>query len=460
LLPAVESIRLSWSISSLLQTQAVPWRSDGKVQELSRVSVGKYWPQTMLGMVMVAASTVVLRFYDYDGHDFIYSVWAPTRALLSGVNPYDPAEAEYFVRYPVPIVGGLYTPTALLLHAPLAFFTPPVVADIVAVLNVALVWAAVLLLIPPNTAARCALAASAGVLLVLSSSVDHIVELGQLSGWAFFGLSLFVYSLRRDPPSVWLATVGVVLVALKPQSGIPLLAGLMVLRQWKVLVAAVVALCLTSLPGTLLLIFVTGSLPAMLRILPENAAFMSSLPPGDLSRPDNLRIDLLGILSHLNIYAFVWPPWTLVAFLLATGAFFVVLCAYRNKPDAAEPVTATLLSLLIVMSLYHLTYDQILLYVGPTSALPYVVETGPPRRSTRLLAAGGIVLFGMGLLFRPGVREQLVIRLGLPAPLVHHVWVAAPTVFTLMLVGGAIALRDRRRRGRLADGQVQAACPL
>jgi hypothetical protein len=263
LLPAVESIRLSWPRSRLFLTQAVTWRSDGKVHELSRVSLGKHWPQMMLGVV--AASAVVL--------------------------------------------------------------------------------------------------------------------------------------------------LGVVLVALKPQSGIPMLAGLMVLRQWKVLVAAVVALCLTSLPGTLLLTSVTGSLPALLRILPDNAAFMSGLPPGDLTRP-----------------------------------FFVVLRAYQHKPEAAEPVTVTLLSLLIVTSLYHLTYDQILLYVGPISALPYVVETGLPVRSTRLLAAGGIVLFGMGLLFRPAVREQLVLRLGLSAPLVHHIWVAAPTVFTLMLVGGAIAVRPLTAR--------------
>jgi hypothetical protein len=40
----------------------------------------------MLGMVMVAASAVVLRFYDYD-HDFIYNVWAPTRALLLETGP-------------------------------------------------------------------------------------------------------------------------------------------------------------------------------------------------------------------------------------------------------------------------------------------------------------------------------------------------------------------------------------
>ena len=390
------------------------------------------------------AATSVVALNRYDGHDFIYSVWAPIRGLLSGLNPYDPANTDYFRRYEVPVVAGLYTPAALLLYAPLALLSRSRAAEAITIINAALIWLGVLLLIPPRTVRGCLLAGVVGALVIASAPAAHTIELGQLSAMAFAGLALFVASLRSGAGAMWLPSIGIVLVALKPQSGIPVLVALAVLGYWQVLARAAAVLVITSVPGALLFMTAAGNPSAVLATVSNNTNVLSRLPPNDLADPRNLRIDALGLVSHLNgldLTGLVWAGFVLVA---ATIAFVLALRVYNHgcARPRMDPSVATLLAVYVVISLYHLTYDQLLLYVGPLAALTAVTQDGSPSRCSRFLAGGAFALVGTGVAFRPGFRAR-IIDLGISDLIVHKAWVIMPTLIGILLVCGVIALRER-----------------
>jgi len=385
--------------------------------------------QAFLGMVIVATSRFAIRYY--DGHDFIYNVWTPIHALVAGLNPYDPSNSAYFHQYPVPIVAGLYTPTALLLHAPLALLSPPRTADVMAIVNVLLMWLGVLLLIPPRTARSCFAAGTAGTLLVLSSPAAHTIELGQLSAWAFAGLALVAASLRADPQATWLPSIGTALVALKPQSGIPMLLALAFLGSQKVLWRAAAILIVTSVPGIVLFVTAAGSPSTVIRTIHDNLAVVSRLPPTDLAAPYNLRIDGLGVVSHLHGPALTGMVWPFVILVFAT--ILLALIRHASGRSTADPYVMLLAALYIVVSLYHLTYDQLLLDVGPLAALSVVAESTRPNQSSRVLAFGGLALMAVELVLRPRFRNGFV-DLGIPALLVHTVWVVTPTLIAGTLI--------------------------
>jgi glycosyl transferase family 87 len=396
----------------------------------------------LLAVVVALTSALALRYY--DGHDFINNVWAPTHGLLAGLNPYDPGDVEYLLRYRVPVVAGLYVPAALALHAPLAPLSPARCADVVAVLDTGLIWLGVLLLIPPRSARSCLAAAVAGSLVLLSAPAQDTVSLGQLSGWAFGGLALLVASLSRDASAVWLPAVGTALVALKPQSGVPMFVALGILGYGRVLARAAVMLLVASLPGAALFYRAAGSFSGLMRTIGDNLVFLPSLPPGDLTNPTNLRIDGLGLITQVHGPALPGLGWIAVTFVVATALFVIAARVSQERaPDAlTDPFVVTLLTVYITTSFYHLMYDQLLLYVGPLAALARLPGDAPQRLRLRIVALGGVVLLAAGIVFRSGLRDQLI-ALGLPALAVHRLWVVIPTVVGIAIVAWGL-LRDRR----------------
>src|SRR5439155_12171547 len=149
------------------------------VRALTPTSVDLKRARLLLFAFAVAASALAIRYY--DGHDFVNNIWAPIHGLLAGYNPYEPANLQYLLRYQVPVEAGLYLPTALMLHAPLALLSRSHSADVMAVLDVAFIWCGVLLLIRPRTARGCLVAGIGGGLLVLSAPAQDTIFLGQLS---------------------------------------------------------------------------------------------------------------------------------------------------------------------------------------------------------------------------------------------------------------------------------------
>jgi hypothetical protein len=387
----------------------------------------------VLAATMVLTTAIALRYH--DGHDFINNVWAPTRGLLAGLDPYDPGNVEYFTRYPVPVVAGLYLPAALALHAPLTLLSAERGADIMAALNAGLIWLGVLLLIPPRSNRACLVAAGAGALVLLGAAAQDTIYLGQLSGWAFAGLALLARSLGDDPSAVWFPALGAALVALKPQSAIPMLVALGVLGHGRVLARAAAILALASVPGVVLFIRAAGSLPAMLRTAADNLSSFPRLPPVDLSNPTNLRIDALGMVSQLHGPALSGLGWLMLSLGVATGLFMIALPADRDggPRNLADPWVVTLVTVYITVALYHLMYDQLLLYVGPLAAFALLARDPAGSRRARVVAGGGLMLLAAGVVFRSGMRERLV-AYGLPALSVHRAWVAIPTLLGLAMV--------------------------
>lgn len=387
----------------------------------------------LLAVVVLATSLLAIRYY--DGHDFINSVWAPTRGLVDGLDPYDPADSVYPERYHVPVVSGLYLPAALLLHAPLALLSALRSADVMAILNAALLWCGVLLLIPPRRPRACLVAGVVGTFVIGSAAAQDTIYLGQLSGWAFAGLALLVASLRDRPSAVWLPAIAASLVALKPQSAIPLLAGLFILGYGTIAARAAAILTVASLPGVALFIRATGSPLAVFRVAASNLTLLSALPPTDLANPSNLRTDALGLVSHLHGPALTGPGWLVASFFVTTILFVL---AARGSRRNLDPFFATLLGLYVLAALYHLMYDQLLLYVGPVAATAPLARSDALTPRTRVTAIGGVALALAGVVFREGMRVRWV-ALGLPELLVRQAWVAVPTLVGLGVVVWGLA---------------------
>ena len=142
------------------------------------------------------------------------------------------------------------------------------------------------------------------------------------------------------------------------------------------------------------------------------------------------------------------PTWTVIFFTLASVCVAFVLSLSRERWDVGkEPYVVSLVAMYIVISLYHLTYDQIILYVGPLAALGVVADDTTSNRSSRVLAFGGAVLMATGVALRAGFRARLI-ALGIPALLVHVAWVVTPTLMGLTLIAWVTVLgyREGSRR--------------
>ncbi len=256
-------------------------------------------------------------------------------------------------------------------------------------------------------------------------------------------------SLRRDASAKWLPAIGVTFVALKPQSAIPIFIAMAILRYWQVLARSAAMLAVTSLPGAVLFIHAAGSPLAMIRTVTSNLNHLSNLPPNDLTNAGNIRIDALGIVSHLGGPALAGLGWTAVNLVVASGLLLLALRAIpgRGLRTLADPYVVTVVALYIVLSLVHLSYDQLLLYVGPLAALGIRAEGEALSRRSQAVAASGIALAAAGILFRAGFRTRMM-----DSPLsflpVHEIWISLPTLVGVVIVAGGLALN---RAGLLSD---------
>jgi hypothetical protein len=140
--------------------------------------------------------------------------------------------------------------------------------------------------------------------------------------------------------------------------------------------------------------------------------------------------------SHLHGPALLGVGWILFAFAISTGLLVAALRAVRARrtPALADPCVVTIVSLYIVVSLYHLTYDQLLLYAGPLAAFGLLTDNVALTRNSRAVAAGGVALMTAGFVFRSGFGARMV-NLGASALSVHQASVMVPT-----LIGAAIVI--------------------
>ena len=239
------------------------------------------WAARSVLIAVIVVTTVYAVRANNNGVDFANNVWGPARGLLSGRNPYDPANSSYLRRYDLSLVGGLYTPSVLLLHLPLAALSKARASGVIAVLDALLVWAGVLLLVRPRSSESILVATLLGALLVASATVQDSVAFGQIAPWAFFGFALLVRTIAA-PFSPWWPALGVVLISLKPQSLLPVFVVLTLLAAWGVMLRALALIAATSLPGLALLLHAAGSPAAVGRTVRDNLRYFAHIPEDDL----------------------------------------------------------------------------------------------------------------------------------------------------------------------------------
>jgi hypothetical protein len=413
---------------------------------------GRRWAWLLLGVVILASSVLASR--SGDGHDYVNNVWAPTRGLLAGQNPYDPDDIAYFLRFGTPVVAGLYVPAALLLHAPLALLGRARSADVMMVVDFALLWAGVLLLLCPRRSLGIVVTALIGSAIVASAPAQDTVMLAQLSAWAFAGFALLVHSARRAPSATWLPAIAVTMVALKPQSALPIFVALAVLHCWPVLVRAAGIVVVTSLPGAVVAVHNAGGLKTMGHTVAENLRVLERLPTNDLATRGNLRIDALGLAARLGLPTLSGTGWAFATFAVLTVVLMLVLRATgaRGLDAFADPLVATAVSVFVASSFIHLSYDQVLLYVGPLAATALVLEHRADAQATTL-ALGGVILVAIEVAFRASFRTRMV-DAGLSALRVRQAWVTLPTLVGIALVAIALSV-GRRAPTSEARGQAK-----
>jgi len=308
-----------------------------------------------------------------------------------------------------------------------------------AVLDAVLIWIGVVLLVPPRSARGAGAAAIVGTLLVLSAPAQDGISLGQMASWAFVGLALTAMTIgsRHSP---WVPAVGVVLVSLKPQSALPILLVLVILRAWPVVVRAVLVLAVTSLPGAFLFLRAGGGL----HTLHANVAFFGHITQNNLADPLNNRVDLLGLSSHLHGPVLSGLGWSLCLFAILGLALAVGWRRGRQYEAAMrDPVMLSVIGLFLVISLYHQPYDLIMLFPGPLVALSEWVREERLRRDQAALIATGATVLGTVLVLRATGRAHLV-AWGLSDRSVRTTYFSLPVILAMVGAGAALLTTERR----------------
>lgn len=184
-------------------------------------------------------------------------IWTAGRLWAEGINPYTDAFARigdtYFENTNT-LDSWLYPPNWWVISRSLAVFEPEVALVIWRSFNAALVCGGVVLVVQamrPYLSTRWMLAAL--VLFGFATTMQatpQVLSIGQTSITLYFGLCAILFGLVRGQTG-WVV-LGLVFVALKPQAGIVVLAGVAALpSQWRAIVLAALATALLCVPSFL-----------------------------------------------------------------------------------------------------------------------------------------------------------------------------------------------------------------
>jgi len=374
--------------------------------------------------------------------DFRDTVWVPVRDLLSGHDPYDPL--PYLARHPGSQELDLYAPWALLLGAPFAALPFALAGGLWVLAQGACAAGAAVLL-----SRRAGGGPGVGFLIAAGAELLQPSRSTLLPGqWTFLlalGLALVI-----DHRPV-LAGLGLVLLLTKPQTGLVVLAVVLVARGWPLLRrGAVWALALGGLPLLLAVIPAGGPVP-LLGALRRNLDYSTGTETTSTTTDLDGRVDALGTVERLAGHIIGGPP----GLLLTLGPLLLVLTAVlvsRTRWDrlAASPAWVAALAAAALLALPHRYYDLALLLVPTALALV--------ARGTEVGARLVLVVTAAAPLVHP--RR-------LDAPLAGHpvsgsasTSVDAVLLLLPLCAGLLLALSQRRGRDRLvAPGLARTTAP-
>jgi len=368
-----------------------------------------YWAAIAIGVVFIVVGGPLARRLELVHMNDFSGVWAGARAIVLGVDPWDPTKYYGFA-----VEVGTKTPDALVYDympwvafavAPLAMVPLEVAGWIWMIAS--MVCAALVLrgLLRAFVPARPVMHAAFGLTLFLAQPSFHAIVLGQWSLLLMSAVGATVLALRAGRPL--LAAVPSLLFLAKPQLVVFTALGLAygalrgsVFRRYVifalVLAGVVVVIAWLAAPP--------DWFPAWLDDIPPRRTIRSAVLPSALNQ-------LIGPSGRYVAYA-----------LIALGA--VIAARFGPGSDAS---LAAWLSLSNAGAIYSWSYDQVLLFV------PAVITAGIlTRRSERVgrrfaLAAAGTLLivspvfYGIAVL-RHDETFSVLVPLGFFVAIVLLLW--------------------------------------
>ena len=346
-----------------------------------------YWAAVAVGVLFIVVGGPLARRLELAHMNDFSGVWSGARAIVLGVNPWDPTQYYGFA-----VDVGTKTPAALVYDympwvayavAPLAMVPLEVAGWIWMIASMACASLTLRGLLRAFVPARPLMHGAFGIALFLAQPSFHAIVLGQWSLLLMSAVGATVLALRAARPL--LATLPSLLFLAKPQLVIFTAIGLAygairepVLRRYVLfgllLAGAVVAIAWLAAPR--------DWFSAWLEDIPARRTLRSAVLPSALNQ-------LIGPAGRYVAYA-----------LIGLGA----LLAARFRPGSDASLAAWI-TLSNAGAIYSWSYDQVLLF------LPAVITAGIlVRRSERAGRRFALAAAGTLLLLSPVLYGIAVLR--------------------------------------------------
>ena len=319
-----------------------------------------------------------LERHRYGLQDFRDNVYYPAVAYLDGRNPWN--WEDYRQSYPVARPLPPYTPIFVGVHLPLGLLPYGAAEVAFFVINsLLLVAVAVVALQGAGATVTAARALSIAALLALSRPGHQTLFLGQVAPLLSLATGLALVHARAKPG---LASVGMLLACAKPTYALPL-ALLLFARgdTWVVLqggvLAAILGGALAVAPAR-----VAGGVVQLVDSVRGGLAYVAANDPSYRESTSVIRLDLGSLVGR----ALGTPPSALTTILLAAAVLGIAALAARRlrtvEQSPSRPLSAGVIVLALLLSLYHQAYDALLL-VFPVVTLAFARADGDQRALSR-----------------------------------------------------------------------------
>lgn len=298
--------------------------------------------------------------------DFQDVIYYPMQAVSDGVNPYDCAASplpdgnlRYRQRYPVLNLFPLYSPLIFILYWPWGFgdFTTSAVSFVI--FNLVL-----LLCFSYQCLKGGAIRPSISQIAILGSCM-LLTQPGRanfLGGDTALALSIAsLTAIRLAPSHPSLAGLALALTSFKPTFGLPLGILLLASGYYRTVGIGWALGFVIGIVGLIVLFHRSDDLQRMPEVLLYNQEVLESDPDAN-ALSSSIRVDSASALERLMpIHG---PLVTVVASAIVMGIAcygLVVLRRVRSHPEANSLISA-ITALVTVSSIYHVTYDALLIW--------------------------------------------------------------------------------------------------
>jgi len=368
-----------------------------------------YWAAVAIGVVFIVVGGPLARRLELVHMNDFSGVWSGARAIVMGVNPWDPTQYYGFA-----VDVGTKTPDALVYDympwvayaiAPLALVPLEVAGWIWMILSMACAALALRGLLRAFVPARPVMHGAFGLALFLGQPSFHAIVLGQWSLLLMSAVAATVLALRAARPL--LATVPSLLFLAKPQLVVFTAVGFAygairqpVFRRYVMygllLAGAIVVIAWLAAPP--------DWFANWLEDVPPRRTVRSAVLPSVLNQ-------LIGPTGRLIAYA-----------LIGVGA----LLAARFRPGSDSSLAAWI-ALSNAGAIYSWSYDQVLLFVPAVITAGILARRSEPAARRFALAAAGTLLIVSPVLYAIAVARHdetfsVLVPLGFFGAIVLLLW--------------------------------------